>query len=167
MLSWVLLRTFGLLQRTEGYLYSNTVYIVVHGKKTERKTKKPAKSVFVDKPFVFRGKVKQDLAGFWPKDTYQKIFLWGRFARYVLLRATKTTAATNSVLPVWPSDGHSLGRAVEGTYPHHGWVQTQFMSFSTALGADSCHWMKSILPHAWSGMTLPVFSLRQNSHCLQ
>lgn len=61
------------------------------------------------------------------------------------------TAATGSVLPALSSDRHSLGRAMEGIYPHHGLVQPHLMSFSTALGADSCqrgHWMKYILPQA-------------------
>lgn len=53
-----------LASKKEGSLYRQIAYIVVHGeKKGKGKQKNPTKSVFVDKTFTLRGKVKQDPAG--------------------------------------------------------------------------------------------------------
>lgn len=57
-----------LASKLSGCLYRHTAYIVVHGgkkrkgnqnKRTNQTNKKSLKSVFVDKQFAFRGKVKQ------------------------------------------------------------------------------------------------------------
>lgn len=60
-----------LVSEKQGYLYRYTACIVVHGKKRKRKGKLTKEiPVFVDKPFAFRGKSKQELSGFRPTDTY-------------------------------------------------------------------------------------------------
>lgn len=55
-------KTTWLASKKEGYLHWHIAYIVVHGKKKNGKeNKKTPKSIFVDKPFAFRGKAKQGL----------------------------------------------------------------------------------------------------------
>lgn len=56
-------KTTWLASKKEEYLHRHIAYIVVHGKKKKngKENKKNPKSVFVDKPFAFRGKAKQGL----------------------------------------------------------------------------------------------------------
>lgn len=63
-----------------------------------------------------------------------KNFLWDRFVRYVLLKATKMSAATNSVLSAFSNGGHSL------EHPRREFVHTK-NECSPILRLSPQHWV--------------------------
>ena len=69
----LLCRALGLPLKGGGFILAYRLYSGSGPGGRERTT--PPKSVFVNKSFATRGKAKQDLVGFWPKDTYQKFLV--------------------------------------------------------------------------------------------
>lgn len=86
------------------------------GEKQKRKTKQTNQPAKQKNPWSLSLRINNLLSEVrWNKVLTQryllKNFLWGRFVRYVQLKAPKMSAAMNSVFPAFSSDGHSLGCA--------------------------------------------------------
>lgn len=124
-------------------------------KTTTTKNQTPQSQVcLVDKTFALKGKEKQDLTGFWPKDTYWKVSCEAGL-QILLSQASEMAADTISALLMPSSDGYSLGCGGNLSTPHLGAVTTY--AWVLIPVREGTEWSISYLRHhlAWHFLYFP------------